>query len=153
MTINQCMALLVAELLAAGVPDPLGSEFTLAAVWDDLARLAGEQTPVEVLAALGEPLGETRQPHRAPASPGAEGGGSTVNGVLGEFLARLRGVGLCDALTRRVVLEPFWATLSRIAGEVVVSTVHDLPARRNHTASSVGTTRLPWNHPAEGEGR
>jgi hypothetical protein len=46
--INQCMTLLVQELEGEGIPTPLLCEFTLAAVWDDLARLAGETPPPAV---------------------------------------------------------------------------------------------------------
>ena len=46
--INQCMTLLVQELEDEGIPAPLLCEFTLAAVWDDLARLAGETPPLAV---------------------------------------------------------------------------------------------------------
>ncbi len=52
MTINDTMRALVAELGAGGVPAPLAQSFTLAALWDDLARLAGEPTPPEVAALL-----------------------------------------------------------------------------------------------------
>lgn len=46
--INQYMTLLVEELAGDGIPDPLAEVFTLAAVWDDLARLAGERPPAGV---------------------------------------------------------------------------------------------------------
>ena len=52
MTIDDAMRALVAELGAGGVPAPLTQLFTLATVWDDLARLAGEPTPPEVAALL-----------------------------------------------------------------------------------------------------
>jgi len=52
MTIDTLMRSLVAELGAGGVPAPLAQDFTLAALWDDLARLAGEPTPPEVAALL-----------------------------------------------------------------------------------------------------
>jgi hypothetical protein len=51
-TINGLMRALVDELAAEGVPAPLGEAFTLAAVWLDLCRLAGETVPTEVLAVL-----------------------------------------------------------------------------------------------------
>ncbi len=51
-TINGLMRALVDELAAEGVPAPLGEQFTLAAVWLDLCRLAGETPPAEVLAVL-----------------------------------------------------------------------------------------------------
>jgi hypothetical protein len=46
--IEQHMTLLVEELREAGLADPLAEIFTLAAVWDDLARLAGETPPPAV---------------------------------------------------------------------------------------------------------
>lgn len=57
MTINDCMAALVAELEAGEVPAPLTQEFTLAALWADLARIAGEPLPRDVAAVLDAPLG------------------------------------------------------------------------------------------------
>lgn len=46
--IDRLMTTLIDELRAEGLPDPLGTSFTLAALWDDLARLAGETPPVAV---------------------------------------------------------------------------------------------------------
>jgi hypothetical protein len=46
--IERHMTLLVEELREAGLADPLAETFTLAAVWDDLARLAGETPPPAV---------------------------------------------------------------------------------------------------------
>jgi len=40
--------MLIDELRAEGLPDPLGTSFTLAALWDDLSCLAGETPPVAV---------------------------------------------------------------------------------------------------------
>jgi len=40
MTINDAMTALVAELTEGEIPLPLAQSFTLAAVWQDLARLA-----------------------------------------------------------------------------------------------------------------
>ena len=52
--------LYLAELLADGVPDPLAQPFTLAAVLEDLCRLAGCPVPLAVAAtmllAAGEPV-------------------------------------------------------------------------------------------------
>ncbi len=56
MTINALLLALVAELRAEGVPDPLNERFTLAAVWADLARLAGETVPPALVAALDGPV-------------------------------------------------------------------------------------------------
>ncbi len=53
-TFNGLMRALVDELAAEGVPAPLAESFTLAAVWLDLCRLAGETPPAEVLAVLDE---------------------------------------------------------------------------------------------------
>ncbi len=53
-TINDLMRALVDELAAEGVPAPLGESFTLAAVWLDLCRLAGEALPAETLAILDD---------------------------------------------------------------------------------------------------
>ena len=46
--INQYLTLLVAELRENDIPDPLAQSFTLAAIWDDLCRLAGETPPSAV---------------------------------------------------------------------------------------------------------
>jgi hypothetical protein len=46
--INHYMTRLVQELECEGISAPLLCEFTLAAVWDDLARLAGETPPASV---------------------------------------------------------------------------------------------------------
>lgn len=48
MMINALMARLLDELQDGGVPDPLTESFTFAALWDDLARLAGETPPTIV---------------------------------------------------------------------------------------------------------
>ncbi len=42
------MARLLEELQDGGVHDPLIASFTFAALWDDLARLAGETPPTLV---------------------------------------------------------------------------------------------------------
>jgi len=57
--IERLLRELLAELLAAGVPAPLGQRLTLAAVWVDLARLAGEEVPADVLALLDGPAPRT----------------------------------------------------------------------------------------------
>lgn len=46
--INRYMARLSDELRAEDVPDPLRERVLLAAVWDDLCRLAGETPPPHV---------------------------------------------------------------------------------------------------------
>lgn len=52
--INALFAALAADLAAEGIPAPLSRRFTLAAVWCDLARLAGEAPPAHVRRAAGE---------------------------------------------------------------------------------------------------
>ncbi len=64
MTINDLMALLVAELTADEIPAPLSQRFTLANIWADLARLAGEELPAEALAVVGRALDATIEPVR-----------------------------------------------------------------------------------------
>ncbi|HEY8599282.1 MAG TPA: hypothetical protein VIL85_12675 [Thermomicrobiales bacterium] len=64
MTINVLMAALVAELEADEIPMPLAQRFTLANVWADLARLAGEELPPEVLAIVGQALDVAYEPVR-----------------------------------------------------------------------------------------
>jgi hypothetical protein len=62
MTINDAMAALVAELAADEIPQPLSQRFALAAIWQDLARLAGEELPAEALAVVGRALDTTIEP-------------------------------------------------------------------------------------------
>ncbi len=62
MTINDAMTALVAELTEGEIPLPLAQSFTLAAVWQDLARLAGEALPAEALAVVGRALDATVEP-------------------------------------------------------------------------------------------
>jgi len=64
MTINALMATLVAELAADEIPQPLAQRFTLAAIWADLARLAGEELSAEALAVVGRALDVTYEPVR-----------------------------------------------------------------------------------------
>ncbi len=45
MTIHDLLIALCEELAAEGVPDVLHQPVTLAALWDDLARLAGSRCP------------------------------------------------------------------------------------------------------------
>ena len=54
MTVNELLQALVDDLAAAGVPRPLGQPFTLASVWADLARLAGEEPPAAVVALVDD---------------------------------------------------------------------------------------------------
>ena len=62
MSINDLMVALVAELEAGEVPAPLTQQFTLAAVWQDLARLAGEPLPAAALAVVGDVLDAICEP-------------------------------------------------------------------------------------------
>ena len=55
MPIAEALAALVAEL-ADEIPDPLAQPFTLAALWSDLARLAGEEPPADVAALAETPI-------------------------------------------------------------------------------------------------
>ena len=55
-TINELLQALYDELAAGDVPTPLWQSFPLATIWHDLCRLAGEEPPADVVAAV---LGET----------------------------------------------------------------------------------------------
>ncbi len=50
--INRHLSVLVDQLLAEGIGDPLAQRFTLAALWDDLATIADETPPTCVIAHL-----------------------------------------------------------------------------------------------------
>ena len=52
MTINDLMAALCDELAEGDIAEPLGESFTLALLWLDLCRLAGETPPGFLLALL-----------------------------------------------------------------------------------------------------
>ena len=73
--INRCMALLIEELRAEGIPEPLAEEFTLGALWDDLCRLGGEAPPAAVRrmfedAGLAPGTAVLRAPHPPTVTPG-----------------------------------------------------------------------------------
>lgn len=68
MTLNALMAALVAELEAEEVVAPLVQRFTLANIWSDLARLAGEELPAAAIAVVGDALDVTYEPHPARGS-------------------------------------------------------------------------------------
>jgi hypothetical protein len=67
MTINEAMALLVEELTEGEIPQPLSTRFTLAHIWADLARLAGEELPAAAIAVVGDTICEPL-PHPARGS-------------------------------------------------------------------------------------
>jgi hypothetical protein len=52
MRVNDLLARLCDELAEGEVAEPLGESFTLALVWLDLCRLAGEEPPGFVLALI-----------------------------------------------------------------------------------------------------
>ena len=55
--INRCMELLLDELIAEGVADPLAQPLMLAAIWEDLCRLADEEPPARVRRIISEESG------------------------------------------------------------------------------------------------
>lgn len=52
--LNDLMRALVRELAEGDVPHPLSTRFTLSLLWCDLARLAGEVPPADVLTAADD---------------------------------------------------------------------------------------------------
>lgn len=56
MMINATLRALLREMEACNVPDPLAQPLTLALVWADLCRLAGEPLPPDVAALLAAPV-------------------------------------------------------------------------------------------------
>ena len=62
LNLNTLMRALVAELEDGEIPHPLAERFTLAHVWADLARLAGEELPPEALAIVGPALDVAYEP-------------------------------------------------------------------------------------------
>ena len=55
MIVNDLLARLCDELAEGEVPEPLGQEFTLAPLWLDLCRLAGEAPPTFLAALIDGP--------------------------------------------------------------------------------------------------
>ena len=55
MSVNDLMAALCDELAEGDVPEPLAQEFTLALLWLDLCRLAGEEPPAFLVALIDGP--------------------------------------------------------------------------------------------------
>jgi hypothetical protein len=56
MTVNEAFTILVAELAEEGVPAPLCQRLTVAAVWSDLCRIAGECPPRAVAVVADLPV-------------------------------------------------------------------------------------------------
>ena len=124
MSINRCMALLVNELRDDGIASPLHRSFTLAAVWDDLCRIAGEEPPAAVRALLEDVAGRT-QSTREPAPPGGagrrelprQGNGVTVNSVFAALVADLEAGDVPAPLSQLLTLGLVWADLCRLSNE------------------------------------
>ena len=55
MSVNNLMTALCDELAEGDVAEPLGQPFTLAPLWLDLCRLAGEEPPAFLLALIDGP--------------------------------------------------------------------------------------------------
>ena len=55
MSVNDVMAALCDELAEGDVGEPLGASFTLALLWLDLCRLAGEEPPAFLVALIDGP--------------------------------------------------------------------------------------------------
>ena len=62
MSVTDALTLLIEEL-AGDVPDPLAERLTLATIWSDLARIAGEPVPMPVRLLIdGPPEGQMPLP-------------------------------------------------------------------------------------------
>jgi len=83
LSVNALMLALVAELHAEDVTAPLDERFTLAAIWADLARLAGEPFPAAIALALDSPI--------VPAGPVRRGSYADHRLNFPELYAILRG--------------------------------------------------------------
>ena len=114
--INRHLLALFDELRAEGIGDPLAQSFTLAALWDDLAALAGEPPPPFVHRALG---GSRAAPHRCapdrtadpcPYRPPVDtllglGAGGIADGIWPDY--RVMGLGEGDVpQLLRLALDP-----------------------------------------------
>ncbi len=55
MTINDALEAFCTELRVGGVPRPLDQPVTLGLLWFDLALIAGEEPPPDVVALLDQP--------------------------------------------------------------------------------------------------
>jgi len=66
LTINVLMSALVAELEAEEIVTPLAQRFTLANIWSDLARLAGEELPAAAVAVVADALDTICEPLPLP---------------------------------------------------------------------------------------
>ena len=54
-SLNVLMAALLVELIENDIPEPLTQELSLFALWNDLARLSGEEPPAHVAALVDAP--------------------------------------------------------------------------------------------------
>jgi hypothetical protein len=55
MSVNDLLSRLCDELAEGDVPEPLAQAFTLAPLWLDLCRLAGEEPPAFLVALIDGP--------------------------------------------------------------------------------------------------
>lgn len=137
-TIGDLLAALVAELLEAegetGL-DPLVERLSLAAVWDDLCRLAGEPLPAFVRNHLADAASPVDSGVSSPTT------GGPVNDLCGQLLAELAIAGVPRPLCQRFALGFLWADLCRLAGEPVsaaVGALLDTPAVAERGAGRAG---------------
>ena len=70
--VNGYMSRLLDELRAEGTPDPLGEQILVAAIWDDLCRLAGEVPPPQVRLVLEDLARGDSQPPDPDALPASD---------------------------------------------------------------------------------
>src|SRR6476646_3263609 len=107
-SINTVMRAFVAELAAAGVPDPLNQQITLAALWDDLCRLSHERSPtaVERWLAGGTAAYTAAAPATGPIA-------AAFDCLLGALAARR----VSDPLAQRFTVGLVWTVLCQLGGE------------------------------------
>ena len=122
--INRWMTLLVDELHDDGISGPLQQSFMLAAVWDDLCRIAGEAPPAGVRALLEDAAGRIRPiagttPPGGTGRPGPrrQGNGATVNSAFAALLADLEAGDVPAPLSQPFTLGLLWADLCRLTSE------------------------------------
>ncbi len=130
MSINRCMALLVNELRDDGIASPLHRSFTLAAVWDDLCRIAGEEPPAAVRALLEDVACCTRSTPGTPPPGSAgrhdlprQGSEVTVNSVFAALVADLEAGDVPAPLSQLLTLGLVWADLCRLSNEATPAAV------------------------------